>query len=137
MKTAIVYRRVSTKRQGESGLGLEAQQQAVETYATANQIKLLATYTEVESGRPADGPDPPTASSHAKASKAMLIVTNLDRLARNVSFLSALMDSGVEFCAVDNANANRLTIHILVAVAEDEARRISQRTKDALAAYKA
>src|SRR6185437_1021890 len=112
-----------TKRQEESGLGLEGQKAAVEGFAQANRGVIVASYVEVESGRKADRPT--------------LALAKLDRLARNVAFLSAIMDSGVDFVACDNPHANKLTIHILAAVAEDEADRISQRTKAALAAAKA
>ena len=133
----IAYYRVSTKRQEESGLGLEGQKTAVEGFAQANRGVIVASYVEVESGRKADRPKLALALAHAKRSKATLVVAKLDRLARNVAFLSAIMDSGVDFIACDNPHANRLTIHILAAVAEDEARRISERTKAALAAAKA
>jgi len=133
----IAYFRVSTKKQGDSGLGLEGQEAAVRAFAQQRGGKILGSYTEVESGKIAERRELNKALAHARRSKAILVVAKLDRLARNVSFLSALMDSGVEFVACDNPHANRLTIHILAAVAEDEARRISERTKAALAAYKA
>lgn len=133
----VAYYRVSTKRQEESGLGLEGQSAAVERFAQANGASIVCRYTETESGRKADRPKLAAALAHAKRSKATLVVAKLDRLARNVAFLSAIMDSGVDFVACDNPHANRLTIHILAAVAEDEARRISERTKAALAAAKA
>jgi DNA invertase Pin-like site-specific DNA recombinase len=133
----IAYYRVSTDRQGKSGLGLEGQKAAVEAFARERSAQLLASYTEVESGRNTGRAELGRALAHARRSRATLVVAKLDRLARNVSFLSALMDSGVEFLACDNPHANRLTIHILAAVAEDEARRTSERTKAALAAYKA
>jgi DNA invertase Pin-like site-specific DNA recombinase len=129
--------RVSTKGQGESGLGLEAQRTALESYAKQTGSVLAMVYTEVESGKLADRPELAKALAHAKRSKATLVVAKLDRLARNVAFLSALMDSKVPFVACDNPHANRLTLHILAAVAEAEALAISQRTKAALAAYKA
>src|SRR5713226_878741 len=133
----IGYLRVSTKGQGESGLGIEAQKAAVETYAKQNGATLIVCFTEVESGKRADRPELEKALAHARRSKATLVVAKLDRLARNVAFLSALMDSKVPFVACDNPHANRLTLHILAAVAEAEAVAISQRTKAALAAYKA
>ena len=136
-KTAIAYYRVSTKRQGESGLGLEGQQAAVAEYLQRAGIALVASYTEVESGKRSDRAELNRATSHAKRIGASLVVAKLDRLARNVAFTSKLMASGVEFTACDNPHANRLTIHILAAVAEDEAQRISDRTKAALAAAKA
>jgi DNA invertase Pin-like site-specific DNA recombinase len=133
----IAYYRVSTRKQGDSGLGLEGQKAAIEAYAKLKNGKILAAYTEVESGKIADRQELNKALAHARRSKATLVVAKLDRLARNVAFLSKLMESGVDFVACDNPVANRLTIHILAAVAEDEARRISERTKAALAAYKA
>lgn len=137
MKKLIGYFRVSTLKQGKSGLGLEGQGAAVEAFAKQEGAEVLKTYTEIESGKRKDRPELLKALSHAKRSKATLVVAKLDRLARNVAFLSALMESGVDFVACDNPHANRLTIHILAAVAEDEARRISDRTKAALAAAKA
>lgn len=136
-KPIIGYARVSTVEQGVSGLGLEAQQAAIDAYAGQNSSVVVRLYVEVESGRKSDRPQLAAALAHAKRSKATLVVAKLDRLSRNVAFLSALMESGVEFVAVDQPHANRLTIHILAAVAEDEARRTSERTKAALAAYKA
>jgi len=133
----IAYYRVSTKQQGQSGLGLDAQRTAVEAFAKAAGHPIQSEYTEVESGKLADRPKLAAAIAHARRAKAKLVIAKLDRLARNVAFLSALMDSGCDFTACDNPNANRLTIHILAAVAEDEARRISERTKAALAAAKA
>lgn len=138
MAAAVIgYLRVSTKGQGESGLGIEAQRAAVEAYARQNGATLVACYVEVESGKLADRPELAKALAHARRSKATLVVAKLDRLARNVAFLSALMESKVPFVAADNPHANRLTVHILAAVAEAEALAISQRTKAALAAYKA
>lgn len=133
----VAYYRVSTARQGASGLGLEGQQAAVAAYAVAHGASVVASYTEVESGRKSDRPQLANALAHAKRAKATLVVAKLDRLSRNVAFLSAVMDSGADFIACDNSNANRLTLHILSAVAEDEARRISERTTVALAAAKA
>jgi DNA invertase Pin-like site-specific DNA recombinase len=132
----IAYYRVSTHRQGVSGLGLEAQKASVTQFANGNG-ELLGEFTEVETGKRSDRPQLLKAIAQTKRSGATLVIAKLDRLARNVAFISSLMDSGVDFIACDNQHANRLTIHILAAVAEDEARRISIRTKDALAAYKA
>jgi DNA invertase Pin-like site-specific DNA recombinase len=129
----VAYYRVSTQKQGESGLGLEAQQAAVKAYAG----EPIESYTEVESGKRADRPQLALAIAACKRLGAVLVIAKLDRLARNVHFVSGLMESGVEFVACDNPHANRLTVHILTAVAEDEARRISDRTKAALAAAKA
>ena len=130
----VAYLRVSTNKQGHSGLGLEAQQAAVAAF-TGGEI--IAEYVEIESGRKADRPQLAAAIAHCRRVGATLVVAKLDRLSRNVAFVSALIESGVEFVAVDNPNANRLTIHILAAVAEEEARAISTRTKAALAAAKA
>ena len=137
MAEIIAYYRVSTKQQGDSGLGLDAQKIAVEAYAKNAGAKILASYREVESGKLAERPDLARALAHARRGRATLVVAKLDRLARNVAFLSALMRSGVDFVCCDNPHANKLTIHILAAVAEDEAERISARTKAALQAAKA
>ena len=133
----VAYYRVSTAQQGASGLGLDAQRAAVATWTAANGAAVLAGYTEVESGKRADRPELGKALAHAKRSRATLVIAKLDRLSRNVHFLSGLLESGVDFIACDNPNTNKLTIHILAAVAEDEAKRISERTRAALAAYKA
>ena len=133
----IAYYRVSTAKQGRSGLGLEGQQAAVDAFSARRGCEVLASYTEVESGKLADRPQLAKALAHAKRSKATLVVAKLDRLARNVAFLSHLMEAGVDFIAIDLEHANRLTIHILSAVAEGEAKAISDRTKAALQAAKA
>ena len=137
MTTIIAYYRVSTKGQGESGLGLEGQQAAVEQFAKTGGHKVLATYREVESGRKSGRPELGKALAHCRRSKATLVVAKMDRLSRNAAFLLTLRDSEVEFVACDNPHASRLTVGILAVVAEDEAERISQRTKAALGAYKA
>jgi DNA invertase Pin-like site-specific DNA recombinase len=138
MTTEIIgYLRVSTKRQGVSGLGLEGQRTAVETYARTIGANVGAWYVEVESGKKADRPELARAIGHAKRSKMTLCVAKFDRLARDMEFTAKLMNSTVEFVACDNPTANRLTLHILAAVAENEARAISERTKTALAAAKA
>ena len=130
----IGYYRVSTARQGRSGLGLEAQKQAVQTHL--NGAKLISEFTEVESGGRADRPQLAAALAACRVHKATLVIAKLDRLARNVAFVSNLMEAGVDFEAVDFPQANRLTIHILAAVAEHEAKMISDRTRAALAAAK-
>jgi DNA invertase Pin-like site-specific DNA recombinase len=139
MKTRryIAYFRVSTTRQGRSGLGLEAQQHAVNIFLHGHRELIIESFTEIESGRKNDRPQLAAALEACRKHKAVLIIAKLDRLARNVYFISGLMESGVEFIAVDMPEANRLTIHILAAVAEHERETISQRTKAALQAAKA
>ena len=133
----IAYYRVSTAKQGKSGLGLEGQQAAVNAFVARRGCEVLNTYTEIESGKRADRPQLAKALAHARRSKAVLVVAKLDRLARNVAFLSRLMEAGCDFIAIDLEHANKLTIHILSAVAEGEAKAISDRTKVALQAAKA
>jgi DNA invertase Pin-like site-specific DNA recombinase len=138
MQKFVSYYRVSTSRQGRSGLGLEAQQAEVEAYVAREVGELVAPpFIEVESGKCKSRPELSKAIAHARRHKAVLLVAKLDRLARNVAFLSSLMESRIDFRAVDNPHATRLTIHILAAVAEEEARATSVRTKAALAAAKA
>jgi len=139
MKTRpyIAYFRVSTTRQGRSGLGLEAQQQAVSVFLRGHRELIIEDFTEIESGRRSDRPQLVAALEACRKHKAVLLIAKLDRLARNVHFISGLMESGVEFVAVDMPEANRLTIHILAAVAEHEREMISQRTKAALQVAKA
>lgn len=119
----IAYYRVSTKRQGRSGLGLEAQREAVAGHLAAHPGRLVKEFTEVEHGtRRGNGrPQLAAALPACRVHGATLIIAKLDRLARNVAFTSNLMESGVEFTAVDFPQANRLTIHILAAIAEHEA----------------
>ena len=136
MTTLVAYYRVSTDRQGQSGLGLEAQRRAVADFA-AGRGGILAEFTEVESGRRNDRPELRAAITACQRERAILVIAKLDRLARNVAFIAGLMESGVEFVAVDMPQANRLTIHILAAVAEHEREMISERTRVALAAAKA
>ena len=132
----VAYYRVSTDRQGQSGLGLEAQRAAVMNYLDGGRWKLVAEFTEVESGKNSDRAQLRAAQASCKKHKATLVIAKLDRLSRNVHFLSGLMEAGTKFVAVDNPSANKLTIHILAAVAEDERERISARTRAALAAAK-
>jgi DNA invertase Pin-like site-specific DNA recombinase len=132
--------RVSTDRQGESGLGLEAQEAAIEAYRQATGSTLLKTYVEVESGMHDDIESRPqlrAAVSHARRAGAVLTIAKIDRMVRSTVVMAYLKTSRVRFVACDNPYANELTIDILVAVAADEGRRISTRTKDALRAYKA
>ena len=135
-KKVVAYYRVSTKKQGKSGLGLEGQQSTVAEFVRQHGRKLIGEYVEIETGKSKDRPELKKAIAHAKRSKATLVVAKLDRLARNVAFTSALMEANVDFVACDNPHANKFTIHILAAVAEHEAEQISQRTKVALAAAK-
>lgn len=135
----IGYFRVSTQRQGDSGLGIEAQEGAVNAHVTQYGCKLLKTYTECETGKKHDLDNRPAlkqAIAHARRSNAILVVGKLDRLLRSTVVRSMLKTGGVKFVACDNPHANELTIDILAAVAEDEVRRISVRTREALAAYK-
>jgi DNA invertase Pin-like site-specific DNA recombinase len=132
----VAYYRVSTDRQGKSGLGLEAQREAVMQYLNGGPWTLVGEFTEVESGKRADRPELEKALAACKKQKARLVIAKLDRLSRNLAFIAALMESGVEFVAVDNPHMNKLTIHILAAVAEHEREMISERTKAALAAAK-
>ncbi len=133
----VSYVRVSTQRQGASGLGLDAQRKAVADYLRSRAGELIDEFTEVESGKRNERPQLAAALSACKKHKAILVIAKLDRLARNVAFVANLMESGAEFVAVDMPMANRLTVHILAAVAEHERDAISARTKAALAAAKA
>ena len=133
----IAYFRVSSDRQGKSGLGLAAQRQAVMSYLDGGRWALVDEFTEVESGKRNDRPELVKALGACKKQKAKLVIAKLDRLSRNLAFIATLMDSGVEFVAVDNPHANKLTVHILAAVAQHEREIISARTSAALKAAKA
>src|SRR5579862_3191233 len=135
--TFVSYVRVSTDAQGASGLGLEAQREAIDRHVAGAGGKVVAEFQEIESGKRNDRPQIARALAACRARRATLIIAKLDRLARNVSFVSGLMESGADFVACDNPHATRLTIHILAAVAEHEREQISARTKAGLAAVKA
>jgi DNA invertase Pin-like site-specific DNA recombinase len=131
--------RVSTEKQAASGLGLEGQHAAIERYRSDTKGDLIETYTEVESGKHNDiqrRPKLREAAEHALEVNGTLVIAKLDRLVRSASVLQYLRDSGVKFVACDNPYANKLTVHILVGVAEHEAEMISLRTKAALEAYR-
>jgi DNA invertase Pin-like site-specific DNA recombinase len=170
MTAFVAYYRVSTAKQGRSGLGLEAQRDAVWRFlggepapgtpanrdvdgapfigtspprhvapppaVSIGSHHLLAEYTETESGKNNARPKLADAMRHAKAKGATLIIAKLDRLARNMAFIANLMDGGIDFVACDLPSANRFTLHVMAALAEQEAAMISQRTKAALAAAK-
>ena len=129
----IGYERVSTARQGASGLGIEAQRQAIDGFAAQRGATLIARFTEVESGRNPDRPELGKALHLAKVTGATLVIAKLDRLSRNAAFLLTLRDSGVRFAAVDLPEANDLTVGIMALVAQQEREAISRRTKEALA----
>ncbi len=133
----VSYLRVSTARQGASGLGLEAQREAVSRYLAGGSSTLVQEVVEIESGKRNDRPAIAEAVRLCRVHRATLIIAKLDRLARNLHFISGLMESGIRFVAVDNPSANELTVHILAAVAQSEAKSVSERTKAALGAAKA
>lgn len=133
----VAYERVSTARQGASGLGLAAQRQAIDGFVASRNGTLLGRFTEVESGRNPDRPELAKALHLAKVTGAKLVIAKLDRLSRNAAFLLALRDSGVRFVAVDMPEANDLTVGVMALVAEQERAAISKRTKEALAVAKA
>ena len=130
--TYIAYYRVSTMKQGKSGLGLSAQREAVAQYVERTGGTVLAEFQEVESGKRSDRPQLALALERCRLTRSTLAVAKLDRLTRDVAFLCRLRDSGVDFVAVDNPTANALTVTILIAVAEEERRLASVRTKAAL-----
>ena len=133
----VAYYRVSTDRQGRSGLGLDAQREAVAGQVHRASGEIVADYTEIESGKRADRPELRAALAEAKRQRATLVIARLDRLSRNMAFIANLMDARVDFIACDNPHATRLTLHILAAVAEHEREMISARTKAALAIARA
>ncbi len=132
----VAYYRVSTDRQGESGLGLEAQRSSVSRFI--GSASLLAEFQEIESGkRHTNRPKLAVALEHCRRNRATLVIAKLDRLARNVAFVANLMESGVDFVAVDMPQANKVFVHVMAAFAEHEREMISQRTKAALGVAKA
>lgn len=132
----IAYYRVSTAAQGRSGLGLDAQRAAVQEFCSSRECRMLAEFTEVESGRYSDRPQLMRAIEHAEITGATLVIAKLDRLSRNAAFLLTLRDSGVRFQAADLPDANDLTVGILALVAQQEREAISARTRAALRAAK-
>lgn len=133
----VSYCRVSTDRQGDSGLGLEAQQDRIKAYAASRNARILKEFVEVESGKRSNNRPELLAALHlAKVTGSVLVIAKMDRLSRNAAFLLTLKDSGVKFVAADNADANDLTVNILAVVAQQERESISLRTKEALAVAK-
>jgi len=135
-KTYVAYYRVSTQRQGTSGLGLEAQQAAARDYTSRGAV-VLAEFVEVESGKKDNRPQLMAAIAAAQAAGATLLIAKLDRLSRNASFIFALRDAGVDFVCADMPDANTMTIGIFAVLAQHERELISRRTRDALTAKKA
>ncbi|GFM32375.1 recombinase family protein [Desulfovibrio subterraneus] len=133
----VAYHRVSTARQGKSGLGLEAQERSIQEYARTKDAILVGAFTEVESGKHNDRPELGKALHLAKVTGATLVIAKLDRLSRNAAFLLTLRDSGVRFVAADMPEANDLTVGVMALVAQQEREAISRRTREALAAAKA
>lgn len=133
----VAYYRVSTQQQGQSGLGLEAQQAAVHAYLDGGCWKLIGEFTEVESGAKATRPQLAAAFAQCRLTGAKLVIAKLDRLSRDAHFLLGLEKAGIDFVAADMPSANRMTVGIMAVVAQEERRMISERTKVALAAAKA
>jgi DNA invertase Pin-like site-specific DNA recombinase len=135
----VVYLRVSTQKQGASGLGLEAQRAAVESYLTQHGGRVLSgdTFREIESGKHNDRPQLAAALKRCRQARATLLVAKLDRLSRDAAFLMNLKDAGVRFVAADIPDVNELTVGIMALIAQQEREAISARTKAALAAAKA
>jgi len=131
----VCYYRVSTQRQGESGLGLDAQHHSVSLFL-AGRGTVIGEFVETESGRKSNRPKLSEALDLCRRKRATLVIAKLDRLARNVHFISGLLESGVNFLAVDQPTKDRFMLHVQAAFAEEEARRISERTKAALLAAK-
>ena len=137
MKPAVAYLRVSTRNQGVSGLGIDAQRAAVESYCRQNGLELISEFCEIESGRKNARPILKDAIHRAKGTQSLLVIARLDRLSRSSRFIAELLDGDLRFAACDVPSANRLVLQILAAVAEEEARATSIRTRAAIAAAKA
>lgn len=137
MCRVAAYYRVSTDGQGRSGLGLDAQRQAVRALCDSRGWEIVSEFTEVESGKRNDRPQLMAALDQARLTGSKLVVAKLDRLSRDAAFTLQLRNSGVDFTCADNPDVNRLTIGLLAVINEDERERISERTKAALAAAKA
>jgi DNA invertase Pin-like site-specific DNA recombinase len=137
MTDYVAYARVSTARQGKSGLGLAAQEAAINAFLREGDRLLTPKYVEQESGKDDARPELAKALNRCKLTGATLLVAKLDRLSRNLAFIATLQDAGVRFIAADMPEANELTIHIMAAMAQHERKAISKRTKEALAAAKA
>ena len=132
----VTYQRVSTARQGRSGLGLEAQQVAIDTFSESRNAEIIGSFTEVETGKNDNRPELNKALHLAEVTGATLVIAKLDRLSRNAAFLLTLRDSGVKFIAADMPDANELTVGVMSLVAQQEREAISKRTKEALAVAK-
>lgn len=135
-KMYVAYYRVSTDRQGKSGLGLEAQREAINNYISRSDQTVDKEFVEIESGSKSARPELKEAIEYCRKHKKTLIIAKLDRLSRNLHFISGLMEANIDFVAVDNPHANKLMVHLLAAFAEHEREIISERTKVALAAAK-
>lgn len=133
----IAYHRVSTAKQGQSGLGLEAQASAINGYAERVRGQVLATFTEIESGKQNSRPELTKALHLARVTGATVVIAKLDRLSRNAAFLLTLRDSGVRFVAADMPDANELTVGVMALIAQHEREAIAKRTTEALQAAKA
>lgn len=131
MQTFVAYYRVSTKKQGQSGLGLDAQRSSVLGFVKIPTL-LMAEFCDIESGKHDQRPELMRAIAYAKLHNARLVIAKLDRLSRNMTFVSSLMDSHVSFVCADMPDANEFTIHIFAALAQQERKMISERTKRAL-----
>lgn len=132
----VAYYRVSTDRQGKSGLGIEAQREAISNYIKLSNGTISKDFIEIESGSRNARPALNEAVKYCRKNKTTLLLAKLDRLSRNLHFITGLMEAKIDFVAADNPHANKLMIHMLAAFAEHEREMISERTKSALAAAK-